>query len=175
MKRFFIYTFIIIAFASCRYSKVPKTFSNKDVSIQYPSWLFEANDVYPEKNTLLQVKNDYRDVYFILVDHGMKPGDSGFALMCDSVYNQLKRNIREPNIEKPDSVFTTENHLKVKEMEVSGVMSSRQQDHRFIFILDVFETPDGHIYQTAGWMLRHKRALWEKAIQTAARSLKTLH
>ena len=73
-----LWTFIcgLFLFSSCRYSKTPEVFEDKNISIEYPSYLFKAEDVYPEKNTLLQLKNDYRDVYFILVDHGMKPGVS---------------------------------------------------------------------------------------------------
>lgn len=168
----FLYILLCLAFSACRYSKEPKTFSNKQLSIQYPSWLFETDDIYPEKNTLFQAKNDYRDVYFILVDYGIKPGEHGFDIMYDSITSQLKRNLKEPNLEVPDTTFITPNQLKVREMQLSGVESSRQQDHRFLYIIDVFETKDGHIYQTAGWMLRHKRQLWQKAIQEAAYSLK---
>ncbi len=157
---------------SCRYSKTPEVFTNKNVIIQYPSYLYKADDVYPEKNTLLQLKNDYRDVYFILLDHGMKPGDNGFEIMCDSIMNQLTRNLKQPNKEVEDTVFTTANNLKVKEYRISGILSSEKQDHRFEFLVDVFETPKGHIYQTAGWLLRHKRALWQNDLKTAARSLK---
>jgi len=161
-----------LLFTSCRYSKEPKVFDNKALYIEYPSYLFETDDVYPEKNTLLQAKNDYRDVYFILVDHGMKPGAQGFELMCDSIMGQLRRNLKEPNVEANDTLFTTANQLKVKEYRISGVLSSEKQDHRFEFLVDVFETPKGHIYQTAGWLLRHKRELWQKDLKKAARSLK---
>lgn len=156
---------------SCKYSKEPRTFSHENVSIRYPSYLFETDDVYPAKNTLLQLKNDYRDVYFILVDHGMKPGEHGFDIMYDSITTQLKKNLKEPNIEARDTAFVTKNNLKVKEYQVSGVLSSEKQDHRFLFVVDVFETADGHIYQTAGWLLRHKRQLWLKDLQNAAYSL----
>lgn len=159
-------------FTSCRYSKTPEVFTDKNVSIEYPSYLFKADDVYPSKQTLLQLKNDYRDVYFILVDHGMKPGDKGFELMCDSVMTQLSRNLKEPNIETNDTSFTTANNLKVREYRISGVLSSEKQDHRFEFLVDMFETPKGHIYQTAGWLLRQKRNLWQNDLKKAAHSLK---
>jgi hypothetical protein len=171
MQRTWLVLFVMLV-SGCRYSKKPEVFTKGNVTIEYPSWLFQTDDVYPVKNTLLQLKNDCRSVYFILVDHGMKPGEQGFDIMCDSVFSQIRHNIREPNMEANDTLFTTPNGLKVKERQISGVMSSRQQDHRFLFILDVFETKDGRIYQTAGWMLRHKRALWTKAIQNAAYSLK---
>lgn len=175
MKKNFVTSYYILLFTflftSCRYSKTPETFTNENVSIQYPSYLFKTDDVYPEKNTLLQLKNDYRDVYFILVDHGQKPGEQGFDIMNDSIVNQLKRNLKELNVEATDTVFTTANNLKVKETQISGVLSSEKQDHRFQFVIDVFETPSGHIYQTAGWLLRHKRQLWLKDLQTAAYSL----
>ena len=158
--------------SSCRYSKTPEIFSNDKVSIGYPSYLFKTDDIYPEKNTLLQVKNDYRDVYFILVDHGMKPGEQGFELMCDSIKSQLKSHLKEPNVEANDTIFTTANNLKVKEFQISGILSSEKQDHRFQFVIDIFETKDGHIYQTAGWLLRHKRQLWLKDLQKSAYSLK---
>lgn len=169
-----LWTFIcgLFLFSSCRYSKTPEVFADKNISIEYPSYLFKAEDVYPEKNTLLQLKNDYRDVYFILVDHGMKPGVQGFELMCDSVINQLKRNLKEPNVEAKDSLFTTSNNLKVKEFQISGILSSEKQDHRFYFVVDVMEGPNGHIYQTAGWLLRHKRDLWLNDLQKSAYSLK---
>jgi hypothetical protein len=169
-----LWTFIcgLFLFSSCRYSKTPEVFEDKNISIEYPSYLFKAEDVYPEKNTLLQLKNDYRDVYFILVDHGMKPGVQGFELMCDSVINQLKRNLKEPNVEAKDTLFTTANNLKVKEFQISGILSSEKQDHRFYFVVDVMEGPNGHIYQTAGWLLRHKRDLWLKDLQKSAYSLK---
>lgn len=174
LKNARLWTFIcgLFLFSSCRYSKTPEVFEDKNISIEYPSYLFKAEDVYPEKNTLLQLKNDYRDVYFILVDHGMKPGVQGFELMCDSVINQLKRNLKEPNVEAKDSLFTTAKNLKVKEFQISGILSSEKQDHRFQFVVDVFEAPDGHIYQTAGWLLRHKRDLWIKDLQKSAYSLK---
>ncbi len=157
---------------SCKYSKEPEKFTDGKVSIEYPSYLFKTDDIYPEKNTLLQAKNDYRDVFFILVDHGQKPGENGFDIMFDSITSQLKRNIKEPNIEGSDTSFTTANQLKVKEYKISGILSSAQQDHRFLFVIDVFETKDGHIYQTAGWLLRHKQHLWLKDLQKAAYSLK---
>ncbi|MEZ5054710.1 MAG: hypothetical protein R2807_08145 [Chitinophagales bacterium] len=171
ISQFAIYSFIVLVFSACQYSKEPNTFSNKQVSIQFPSYLSESNDVYPAKNTLLQAKNDYRDVFFILVDHGQKPGNLGFEMMCDSIMSQLKKNMREPNIEANDSSFTIGN-LKAKEFQISGVLSSEQQDHRFLFVIDVFEAPNGHIYQTAGWLLRHKRPLWLKDLQQAAYSIK---
>ena len=162
---------VCIFLFSCKYSKEPKTFSRENVSIQYPSYLFETDDVYPEINTLLQLKNDYRDVFFILVDHGLKPGEQGFDIMYDSITSQLSKNLKEPNIEAKDTMFVTKNNLKVKEYQLSGVLSSEKQDHRFLFLLDVFETKDGHIYHTAGWLLRHKRQLWLKDLQQAAYSL----
>lgn len=162
---------ITFTFTACRYSKTPETFELGKISIQYPSYLFKTDDVYPEKNTLLQLKNDYRDVFFILVDHGQKPGDNGFDIINDSIVNQLKRNLTELNIEANDTIFTTKNNLKVKETKISGILSSEKQDHRFYFVIDVFETPSGHIYQTAGWLLRHKRELWLKDLQNAAYSL----
>ena len=172
MKKQILYFFIILSFSACRYSKTPEVFSDKNVTIEYPSYLFKTDDVYPEKNTLLQLKNDYRDVYFILVDHGMKPGEQGFELMSDSIIGQLKRNMKEPNVEAKDTVFNTANQLKVKEFQISGILSSEKQDHRFQFVVDVFEAPNGHIYQTAGWLLRHKRDLWLKDLQKSAYSLK---
>ena len=175
MKRAAFYLlFTTLILTSCRYSKKPKTFENKNVNIQYPSYLFETDDVYPSKQTLLQLKNDYRDVYFILVDHGMKPGDNGFEIMSDSIMNQLKRNLTELNIEANDTMFTTVNNLKVKEYQLSGILSSEKQDHRFEFYVDVFETPKGHIYQTAGWLLRHNRKLWQEDLKKAALSLKVI-
>jgi hypothetical protein len=169
-----LWTFVcgLFLFSSCRYSKTPEVFEDKNISIEYPSYLFKAEDVYPGKNTILQLKNDYRDVYFILVDHGMKPGVQGFELMCDSVINQLKRNLKEPNVEAKDTLFTTANNFKVKEFQISGILSSEKQDHRFYFVVDVMEGPNGHIYQTAGWLLRHKRDLWLKDLQKSAYSLK---
>lgn len=163
---------ITFTFSSCKYSKTPEVFSDKQVSIEYPSYLFKADDIYPGKNTLLQAKNNYRSVYFILVDHGMKPGEKGFELMCDSIINQLKSHIKEPNVEANDTTFITANHLKVRESQISGILSSEKQDHRFQFVVDVFEAPNGHIYQTAGWLLRHKRQLWLKDLQKSAYSLK---
>lgn len=160
---------ILFLLASCEYSKEPKTFSNEKVIIQYPSYLHVSNDVYPTNQTLLQTKNDYRDVYFILIDFGQKPGDSGFALMYDSITNQLKRNLKEVLVEK-DSVFTV-NNLNAREYQVSGVLSSEKQALRFLFTLDLFEDKNGHLYQTAGWLLRHKRQLWERDLQKAAYSL----
>lgn len=179
-KNYRLWTIVcgLFFFTSCRYSKTPEVFTDKNISIEYPSYLFKTDDVYPEKNTLLQLKNDYRDVFFILIDHGQKPGEHGFEMMCDSVMNQLKRNLREPNIEASDTIFTTTNNLKVKESHISGILSSKgkeeddQIDHRFYFVIDVFETKDGHIYQTAGWLLRHKRQLWLKDLQKSAYSLK---
>lgn len=166
------YLLIVFLFSACTYSEKPKTFSNKIISIEYPSYLSESKDIYPEQNALFQAKNDYRDVYFILVDHGIKPGENGFDIMYDSIINQLTRNLIEPNVEKTDTTFTTEHKLKVKELQISGRLTSEQQNHRFIFVIDVFETKDGHIYQTAGWMLRHKRQLWLKDLQKSAHSLK---
>ena len=93
MKKQLFYLFIILTFVSCRYSKTPETFSNDKLSIQYPSYLFKTDDVFPEKKTILQLKNDYRDIFFILVDHGQKPGDNGFDIMNDSIVRQLKRNL----------------------------------------------------------------------------------
>lgn len=166
-----LYSICILLITACSYSKEPETFSDKNLSIQYPSWLSVAHDIYPTKNTLLQAKNDYRDVFFILIDHGMKPGDNGFDIMCDSIVGQLRKNLKEPNTEQPDTTFITSHQLKVREYLLSGVESSKQQDHRFLFVIDIFETKDGHIYQTAGWMLRNKRQLWLKDIQKAAYSL----
>ncbi len=176
MKKLILHSLYVVLcsllFISCKYSKTPKIFSDKNVSIEYPAYLFKGNDVYPGKNTLLQARNNYRSVYFILIDHGIKPGENGFDMMCDSIMNQLKRNMTELNVEAKDTTFTTANKLKVRESQISGILSSEQQDHRFQFVIDVFETKDGHIYQTAGWLLRHKRGLWLKDLQKSAHSLK---
>ena len=77
------------------------------------------------------------------------------------------KNMKEHNIEAKDSSFTI-NNLNVREFQISGVLSSEKQDHRFHFVIDVFETPNGHIYQTAGWLLRHKRERWLKDLQNTA-------
>ena len=164
---YFYFILLLIGISSCQYSKDAKAFSTSNISLKYPSYIFETNDVFPDKRTILQLKNDYRDVYFIVVDHGQKPGAQGFDMMCDSILKMLKKNMKEPNIEAKDSSFTI-NNLNVREFQISGVLSSEKQDHRFHFVIDVFETPNGHIYQTAGWLLRHKRERWLKDLQNAA-------
>lgn len=155
---------------SCQYSKEPKTFSTEKINLQYPSYLSTSKHVYPTPQTILQLKNDYRDVYFIVIDFGQKPGEKGFEIMFDSISNQLKRNLREVMIEK-DTSFITINNLKARELRLSGVLNSEKQEHRFLFIIDLMEDKNGHLYQTAGWLLRHKRQLWEKDILAAAYSL----
>lgn len=174
LKNYRLWTIVcaLFFFTSCRYSKEPEKFENNKVSIEYPSYLFKTDDIYPIKNCLFQAKNEYRDVFFILVDHGPKLGEQGFELMCDSIMNQLKRNLKEPNMEARDTLFTTMNNLKVKEYQLSGRLSSEKQDHRFQFVVDIFETKNGQIYQTAGWLLRTKRDLWLKDLQKTAYSLK---
>lgn len=154
---------------ACQYSKEPKVFQKNGITITYPSYLEEANDVYPMPQTLFQAKNGYRDVYFILVDWGKKQGDSLFNQVCDTVIGQLKGNLKEVNKEKPDSNFTI-NTMKAREMQVSGILSQHDMDIRFLFDIVVFQTAHGHIYQTAGWLMRHKRHLWLKDVQKTAYS-----
>ncbi len=165
-----LWTIVCGLIISCKYSKEPKTFTTEKISIQYPAYLSKSNHVYPTPQTILQLKNDYRDVYFILIDFGQKPGEKGFDIMFDSVTNQLKKNLKELLIEK-DTAFITANNLKTREMHLSGVLSSEKQAHRFLFIVDLMEDKNGHIYQTAGWLLRHKKQLWQNDIITAAHSL----
>ena len=52
MKKQILYFFIILSFSACRYSKTPEVFSDKNVTIEYPSYLFKTDDVYPEKKYL---------------------------------------------------------------------------------------------------------------------------
>jgi hypothetical protein len=52
------------------------------------------------------------------------------------------------------------------------MVSSEKQDKRIFFILNLFEDQSGHLYQTTGWLFRHKRDLWEQDIHNAAYSLK---
>ncbi len=157
---------------SCKYSKEPKQFKLDHLSLSYPSFLQQAKDVYPSAQTIFQAKNGYRDVYFILVDWGNNPGDSMYDLMSDSVVNQLKANLNEVNIEKSDSSFTI-NNMKARESQLSGILSQHGMDIRFLFDLVIFQTKDGHIYQTAGWLMRHKQNLWLKDLQKAAYSFKS--
>ena len=171
MKKFPVSIIIVFLFTSCRYSKEPNIFSNDRLSIQYPSYLFKDDDVYPKPDGILELKNDYRDVYFFLADIGPKPGPNGFEIMYDSLTTQLKNGIGEPMIEK-DTAFTTPNGLKTHEYQISGIVSSEKQDKRVFFILNLFEDKNGHLYQTTGWLFRHKRNLWEKDLHNAAYSLK---
>lgn len=157
---------------SCKYSKEPKQFKLDHLSLSYPSYLQQAQDVYPSAQTIFQAKNGYRDVYIILVDWGNNPGDSMFNLISDSVVNQLKANLKEVNIEKADSAFTL-NNMKARESQISGILSQHGMDIRFLFDLVLFQTKDGHIYQTAGWLMRHKQHLWLKDLQKTAYSFKS--
>lgn len=157
---------------SCKYSKEPKQFKLDHLSLSYPSYLQQAQDVYPSAQTIFQAKNGYRDVYIILVDWGNNPGDSMFNLISDSVVNQLKANLKEVNIEKADSIFTL-NNMKARESQISGILSQHGMDIRFLFDLVLFQTKDGHIYQTAGWLMRHKQHLWLKDLQKTAYSFKS--
>jgi hypothetical protein len=170
-RNYGLWTIVCGLLFSCKYSKEPKTFSTEKISIQYPSYLSKSNHVYPTPQTILQLKNDYRDVYFIVIDFGQKPGEKGFEIMFDSVTNQLKHNLKELLIEK-DTSFVTVNNLKTREMQLSGVLTSEKQALRFLFIVDLMEDENGHLYQTAGWLLRHKRQLWEKDIIAAVNSFK---
>jgi len=161
----------VFVLSSCKYSKEPKQFKLDHLSLSYPSYLQQAQDVYPSAQTIFQAKNGYRDVYFILVDWGNNSGDSMFNVISDSVVNQLKANLKEVNIEKSDSSFTI-NDMKAREAQVSGILSQHGMDIRFLFDLVIFQTKDGHIYQTAGWLMRHKQHLWLKDLQKAAFSLR---
>ena len=168
-----LFIFIIsFVFSACKYSDKPKTFNNGAVSLEYPSYLKSSKDIYPVDSLLIGVKNDYRNVFFILLDYGQKPGEQGFELMYDSLSTQLKRGIREPFVEK-DSSFNI-NGFKVREMQVSGILASVGQEKRMLFTFDLFEDKNGHLYQTAGWCFRHRRDLWEKDLQQIAYSLKSL-
>jgi hypothetical protein len=171
MRKYLIPFFVLIVFTACRYSKEPKKFSNDQLSIQYPSYLSKNDAVYPKPDGILEVSNDYRDVYFFLADIGPKPGPNGFEIMYDSLTTQLRNGITEPMVEK-DTAFTTSNGLKTREYHISGIVSSEKQDKRIYFILNLFEDPSGHLYQSTGWLFRHKRALWEKGLHEAAYSLK---
>lgn len=171
MKQFIISIFAGILFSACQYSKEPKTFSNEQLSIQYPSYLSKNDAVYPKPDGILEVSNDYRDVFFFLADIGPKPGPNGFDIMYDSLTTQLFNGISDPLVEK-DTAFVTASGLKTREYRVSGIVSSEKQDKRVFFILNLFETNNGHLYQTTGWLFRHKRALWEKDLHEAAYSLK---
>ena len=171
MNKFWVSILVIILFSACRYSKEPKTFSNDQLSIQYPSYLSADDGVYPKPDGILEVANDYRDVYFFLADIGQKPGPNGFDIMYDSLTTQLRNGIGESMLEK-DTSFTTANGLKTREYQISGIVSSEKQDKRVFFILNLFEDKNGHLYQTTGWLFRHKRNLWEKDLHGAAYSLK---
>lgn len=161
----------IILFSGCKYSEQPKTFENEQIKLEYPSYLKKDKEVFPVENLLLGLKNDYRDVFFILVDNGEKPGINGFEVMFDSLTNQLKNGIREPEIEK-DTAFTI-HEMKTREMHISGIVASTNQEKRMYFIFNLFEDKQGHLYQTVGWCFRHKREVWQKDIQQISYSLKT--
>lgn len=171
MKKLLIPLYVIAFFTACQYSEKPDTFENDRLSIQYPSYLSKNDGVYPKPDGILEVSNDYRDVFFFLADIGPKPGPNGFEIMYDSLTTQLFNGIGDPLVEK-DTAFTTANGLKTREYQVSGIVSSEKQDKRVFFILNLFEDKNGHLYQTTGWLFRHKRALWENDLHAAAYSLK---
>lgn len=171
MKPFLFLLFFVALLSSCRYSDKPSTFENDRVEIQYPSYLSKNDGVYPKPDGILEVSNDYRDVFFFLADIGPKPGPNGFDIMYDSLTTQLFNGIGEALVEK-DTAFVTANGLRTREYRVSGMVSSEKQDKRVFFILNLFESPDGHLYQTTGWLFRHKRNLWEQDLHDAAYSLK---
>jgi hypothetical protein len=165
---YFLITILLIT--ACKYSEKPKVFQNDNISIEYPSYLKKDKDVFPVQNLILGLKNDYRDVFFILCDYGKKPGINGFNIMADSLVNQLKNGIREPQVEK-DTTFNI-NQFKTREVHISGIIASTNQEKRMYFVFNLFEGKDEHLYQTAGWCFRHKRDLWQKDIQGIAYSLK---
>jgi len=168
---FFLLLLSLLTLSSCKYSDKPKEYNNGKIGIQYPSYLKKDKSIYPADNLLIGVKNAYRNVFFILLDFGQRPGDNGFDVMFDSLSTQLKRGIREPFVEK-DSSFTL-NGFKVREMHLSGILASMGQEKRMLFIFDLFEDKDGHLYQTAGWCFRHRRDLWQKDLENMAYSLKS--
>lgn len=161
----------ILAFYSCQYSEQPKTFENTKIKIEYPSYLKKTKDVFPVENLLVGLKNDYRDVFFILVDNGKKPGNYGFEIMFDSLTSQLKNGIREPQVEK-DTSFTI-NNFKTREVHISGIIASTNQEKRMYFIFNLFEDRQENLYQTVGWCFRHKKEVWQNDIQNISYSLQT--
>jgi hypothetical protein len=169
MRLFFV-IFIIFIFNACKYSEQPKVFENESIYMEYPSYLKKSKDIFPVNNLLAGLKNDYRDVFFILLDYGQKPGENGFEIMYDSLTTQLKNGIREPFVEK-DTSFV-QNGFKVREMHLSGIVANTEQEKRMYFIFNLFEDKNAHLYQTCGWCFRHKRDIWQKDIQGIAYSLK---
>lgn len=169
---FIAMVFVIGLVSSCKYSDQPQIFKNQTIQIEYPSYLKESKDVFPVKNLLVGLKNDYRSVYFVLLDYGQKPGDNGFEVMYDSVTTQLKHGIVEPYLEK-DTSFEL-NGFKVRETHISGIVTIKDQEKRMYFMIDLFEDKNGNLYQTSGWCFRHKRDLWQKDLLKIAYSLKPI-
>jgi hypothetical protein len=167
---FFSLFILIFCTISCKYSEQPKIFENQNITLEYPSYLKNSKAVFPVENLLLGLKNDYRDVFFILLDYGQKPGINGFEVMFDSLSNQLKNGIREPFIEK-DTIFQI-NQFKTREIHISGIIAATNQEKRMYFVFNIFEDKNGHLYQTSGWCFRHKREVWQHDIQNIAYSLK---
>lgn len=169
MKYVGFYCIVVLFLHSCKYSEQPKVFENDKLKIEYPSYLKKSKDVFPVDNLVLGLKNDYRDVFYILTDYGKKPGENGFSVIFDSLTNQLKNGVREPMIEK-DTSYTI-NQMQTREMHLSGIIAATNQEKRMYFIFNLFEDKRGNLYQTAGWCFRHKRDVWQADIQNITKSL----
>lgn len=169
--RYVFFLIILTIISSCKYSEQPKTFEKDTIQLSYPSYLKKSSSVFPVSNLVLGLKNDYRDVFYIVVNHGAKPGDNGFNIIFDSLTSQLKNGIREAYIEL-DTSYTI-NNMKTRELHLSGIVASSNQEKRMYFIFNLFEDSQQTLYQTTGWCFRHKRNIWQKDIEQITHSLQT--
>lgn len=157
----------MITFAACKYAESYKkqSFVN-DFSVEYPPYLQKAHGIHP--SALLQVKNDYRDIFFIAAMADKGKDSLAFKTYCDTTVKQLTTVLKEPLIVL-DTTFLNDQSLLVREIKLTAWLNEKQM----FYVMDFYQGKD-NFFQTTTGFFNTKRSVWEKDMEKACRSLREL-
>jgi hypothetical protein len=153
----------VILTTSCQYSDAFKRIETDHFIVEMPSYLSKVRDLHPHAQ--VQGRNNYRDVYFLVVEHEKTNTDSTFNASLDTITKGIQSYCRDAFLEK-DSAFTV-NGLHVQYRRVTGSI----KDKRLVFAVALVKGKN-YNYEITGWLFNSKRELWLKDIHQGMQSFR---
>jgi len=154
---------VTVLLGACKYSDKFRVMDTAHFVVEMPPYLNKANNLHPEAQ--VQGRNNYRDVYFMVLEHERSASDSAFSARFDTITAGIKNYCRDPYVEM-DSTFTV-NGLQGKYRRVTGSI----KDKRLVFTIALIRGKNQD-YEISGWLFTGKRGLWLKDLHQGISSFK---
>ena len=165
MNNYRIFTIFLATalLGACSYGEKFRNMETDHFTVEMAPYLSKVHNVHPEAQ--VQGRNNYRDVYFLVLEHDRSASDSVFQNNLDSISFRIKSTLRDPFVEK-DSSYTV-NGLPVIQRKLTGTT----KDKRLVFNIALVRGKN-YDYEISGWMFNSKRSLWLDDIQQSISSFR---